>query len=343
VSEHLAAIALGQGHHGLGANARGIGANAFALLGARQEGSMFTSCRIRRVADGPAGTLIYTATSREQFGREIVQWIPLSQLSRMQPGEGDALTMPLPEGYRPGKDMYPKRDYAKHRWAMVIDLQRCIGCGACAVACSAENNIPVIGRERVAKGREMAWLRVAPYHKPESPGRLSWLPLLCQHCDAAPCEPVCPVFAAMHNEEGLNAQIYNRCIGTRYCSNNCPYKVRRFNWVNIVWRAPLDLQLNPEVTVRTRGIMEKCTFCVQRIRQAEYQAKREKRRIRDGEIQPACAQSCPTKAFTFGDLLDPEAQVTRLTRSDPRRYHVLEELNTKPAVTFLRKIDIDME
>jgi Fe-S-cluster-containing dehydrogenase component/anaerobic selenocysteine-containing dehydrogenase len=343
VSEHLAAIALGHGHHGMGENARGIGANAFALLGARGEGSLFASCRIRRVARGSSDDLIYTAREREQFGREIVQWVPISKLQRMGPGAGDDLILPLPEGYRPDQDLYPKRQYALHRWAMVIDLQRCIGCGACAVACYAENNIPVIGRERVGKGREMAWLRVAPYRKPGQPGRLSWLPLLCQHCDAAPCEPVCPVFAAMHNEEGLNAQIYNRCIGTRYCSNNCPYKVRRFNWVNIRWRAPLDLQLNPEVTVRTRGVMEKCTFCVQRIRQVEYQAKREKRPIRDGEIQPACAQSCPTRAFTFGDLLDPDAQVTRLTRGDPRRYHVLEELNTKPAVTFLRKVDIDTE
>jgi Fe-S-cluster-containing dehydrogenase component/anaerobic selenocysteine-containing dehydrogenase len=347
VSEQVAAIALGYGHSGLGENARGIGANAFALLGGRQDGSPFGSCRIRRVAGGSADALIYTAREREQFGREIVQWVPLSKLQGMGPGEGDDLILPLPEGYRPDKDLYPKRTYALHRWAMVVDLQRCIGCGACAVACYAENNIPVIGRDRVGKGREMAWLRVAPYRKPEQhavhPGRLSWLPLLCQHCDAAPCEPVCPVFAAMHNEEGLNAQIYNRCIGTRYCSNNCPYKVRRFNWVNVKWRAPLDLQLNPEVTVRTRGVMEKCTFCVQRIRQAEYQAKVERRSIRDGEIQPACAQSCPTRAFTFGDLLDPNAQVTRLTRSDPRRYHVLEELNTKPAVTFLRKVDIDTE
>jgi Fe-S-cluster-containing dehydrogenase component/anaerobic selenocysteine-containing dehydrogenase len=343
VSEHLAAIALGHGHHGLGENARGIGANAFMLLGARQDGALFASCRIRQVAGGSPDALIYTAREREQFGREIVQWVPLSKLQRMGPGAGDDLILPLPEGYRPDRDLYPKRQYAQHRWAMVIDLQRCIGCGACAVACYAENNIPVIGRERVGKGREMAWLRVAPYRKPGQPGRLSWLPLLCQHCDAAPCEPVCPVFAAMHNEEGLNAQIYNRCIGTRYCSNNCPYKVRRFNWVNNRWRAPLDLQLNPEVTVRTRGVMEKCTFCVQRIRQVEYQAKRERRAIRDGEIQPACAQSCPTRAFTFGDLLDPDARVTRLTRGDPRRYHVLEELNTKPAVTFLRKGDIDTD
>ena len=343
VSQHLAALALGHGHHALGENARGVGANAFALLGARQDGSMFSSCRIRRVAAGSADAPIATDPSREQHGREIIQWVPLSKLAGMRPGEGDDLILPLPEGYRPGKDLYPKRDYAQHRWAMVIDLHRCIGCGACAVACYAENNIPVIGRERVGKGREMAWLRVAPYRKQDNPGRLSWLPLHCQHCDAAPCEPVCPVFAAMHNEEGLNAQIYNRCIGTRYCSNNCPYKVRRFNWVNIIWRAPLDLQLNPEVTVRTRGVMEKCTFCVQRIRQAEYQAKREKRVIRDGEIQPACAQSCPARVFSFGDLLDPEALVTKLTRGDLRRYHVLEELNTKPGVTFLRRVDADTE
>jgi anaerobic selenocysteine-containing dehydrogenase/Fe-S-cluster-containing dehydrogenase component len=343
VSRDLAAIALGYGHRALGENARGIGANAFALLGARREGAMFGSCRIRKVAKGSAAALVGTAPSREQHGRDIVQWVRLSKLSAMRPGDGDHLRLPLPEGYPPEENLYPKRQYAKHRWAMVIDLERCIGCGACAVACYAENNIPVLGRQRVANGREMAWLRVAPYRKPGDPGRLSWLPLLCQHCDAAPCEPVCPVFAAMHNEEGLNAQIYNRCIGTRYCSNNCPYKVRRFNWVNIRWRAPLDLQLNPEVTVRTRGVMEKCTFCVQRIRQAEYQATRERRSIRDGEIQPACAQSCPARVFSFGDLLDPDSRVSRLTRGDPRRYHVLEDLNTKPAVTYLRKVDVDLQ
>ena len=341
VSVELAAIALGHGHRALGKTARGVGANPFPLFADRTEDSMFASCRIRRMETGSAAGPIYTATTSEQSGRGIVQWLPLSHLARLRPGEGDELTLPLPEGYRPEKDMYPGRAYAKHRWAMVIDLHRCIGCGACAVACQAENNVPVVGRERVAKGREMAWLRVAPYKKEGDPRRLGWLPLLCHHCDAAPCEPVCPVFASMHNEEGLNAQIYNRCVGTRYCSNNCPYKVRRFNWVNIEWRPPLDLQLNPEVTVRARGVMEKCTFCVQRIRQADYQARREGRAIRDGEIQPACVQSCPARVFTFGDLLDPKATVTELTRRDPRRYHLLEELNTKPAVTFLKRIEND--
>jgi molybdopterin-containing oxidoreductase family iron-sulfur binding subunit len=154
---------------------------------------------------------------------------------------------------------------------------------------------------------------------------------------------VCPVFASVHTDEGLNAQIFNRCIGTRFCSNNCPYKVRRFNWLNVDWPEPLTKQLNPEVTVRSRGVMEKCTFCIQRIRQAEHTAKWERRPLRDGEIQPACAQSCPARAIRFGDLLDPSAEVTRLTREDPRRYHVLEELNTKPAITYLRSIRRDVE
>jgi anaerobic selenocysteine-containing dehydrogenase/Fe-S-cluster-containing dehydrogenase component len=349
VSEQTAAIALGYGHTALGKTAKGVGANAFVLLGAPQDGSMFTTCTIRRLSIlspeaiklAPYNTITRTSPTREQQDRGIVQWLPLTKVAAMKPGDGEQLILPLPEGYVKGRDLYPKRDYTKHRWAMVIDLQRCIGCGACAVACYAENNIPVLGKEQVALGREMAWLRVPPYRKPGKESRYGWLPLLCQQCDAAPCEPVCPVFAAVHNEEGLNAQIYNRCIGTRYCSNNCPYKVRRFNWVNVKWIKPLDLQLNPEVTVRNRGVMEKCTFCIQRIRQAEHRAVRERRAVRDGEVQPACAQSCPTRVYTFGDLLDPNSEVSKLTRSDPRRYHLLEELNTKTAVTFLRRVDID--
>jgi len=186
----------------------------------------------------------------------------------------------------------------------------------------------------------MAWLRVTPYRHPRESQRVGFLPLPCQHCDAAPCEPVCPVFAAVHNEEGLNAQIYNRCIGTRYCSNNCPYKVRRFGWFDPQWREPLDMQLNPDVTVRCRGVMEKCTFCIQRIKYAEHRAKAEGRALRDGEVQPACVQSCPTRTYVFGDLMQPDSEVSKLF-SHPRRYQLLRDLNTKPAVIYLKRIQSD--
>jgi molybdopterin-containing oxidoreductase family iron-sulfur binding subunit len=285
--------------------------------------------------------LAFACATEDQHHREIMQWAPLSKVRKMSEGEGDKLMLPLPEGYDAKRDVYAPHEYKEHRWAMVIDLARCTGCGACAVACYAENNVPVVGEEQIRRGRQMAWLRIIPYRDDENPRRLGFLPLLCQQCDAAPCEPVCPVYASVHNEEGLNAQVYNRCIGTRYCSNNCPYKVRRFNWLNTKWEKPLEWQLNPDVSVRSRGVMEKCTFCIQRIREVELLAKREGRAVRDGEIRPACAQSCPTRAFVFGDLLDRNSEVSRLTRGDPRRYHVLEELNTKPAVTYLRRIRTD--
>jgi anaerobic selenocysteine-containing dehydrogenase/Fe-S-cluster-containing dehydrogenase component len=329
-------VAFGQGHTALGRNARDRGANAFQLLGADGPGP-FGQVTIQKTGRC-FEPVMATSGEQRQFGRHILQWVDSEKFQAMKPGEGTPLIMPLPEGYRPDKDIYPPHEYKEHRWAMVVDLSRCIGCGACAVACYAENNVSVVGEERVRRGHHLPWLQVVPYRDDEDPRRLGFLPLACQHCDAAPCEPVCPVFASVHNEEGLNAQVYNRCVGTRYCMNNCPYKVRRFNWVNTLWEKPLDWQLNPEVTVRVRGVMEKCTFCIQRIRAAEYRAKHEERKVRDGEIQPACVQSCPTRAFTFGDLLDPAAAVTRLTRLDPRRYHVLEELNVKPAVTYLRRI-----
>jgi len=191
----------------------------------------------------------------------------------------------------------------------------------------------------------MAWLRIERYPAQDAilsgadavePQVIS-LPTLCQHCHNAPCEPVCPVYATYHNPEGLNAQVYARCVGTRYCSNNCPYKVRRFNWTTYSFAEPLELQLNPDVTVRTAGVMEKCTFCVQRIQEGKNRARREERDLSDGDITPACAQTCPTQAILFGDLKDPDSRVSQLV-DDPRGYHVLEGLNTRPAITYLKKL-----
>ncbi len=233
--------------------------------------------------------------------------------------------------------MRPPPSHPVHRWAMAIDLDRCTGCQACVVACYAENNIPVHGPDAALRGRNQAWLRIQ--RSVEAGGeraKISFLPSLCQHCDRAPCEPVCPVYATYHTSEGLNAMVYNRCIGTRYCSNNCPYDARVFNWRDPVFESPLDLQLNPDVTVRSKGVMEKCTFCVQRIRFAENEAKSDRRNLFDGEVVPACVQTCPSRAFTFGDLEDPAARINRV-RQDPRAYRLLEDLATGPAVTYLAR------
>jgi molybdopterin-containing oxidoreductase family iron-sulfur binding subunit len=212
------------------------------------------------------------------------------------------------------------------------------GCQACVVACYAENNIPVVGPELAATGRNMAWLQIErTLREGAGPTEIDLLPMLCQQCEAAPCEPVCPVYATYHTAEGLNAQVYNRCVGTRYCNNNCPYKVRVFNWRDPKFPEPLNLQLNPDVTVRSRGVMEKCTFCVQRIRYAEDRARVEGRPVQDGEVVPACAQTCPTRAITFGDLNDPAARVSRLAR-DGRGFRALEDLNTLPAITYLAHV-----
>jgi Fe-S-cluster-containing dehydrogenase component/anaerobic selenocysteine-containing dehydrogenase len=336
VADNVAALAFGQGHTSLGEVANGRGANAFVLLTRGGPESLFGSVSLRKT--GEQGLLISLSGTQDQYGRGIVKWIPRRELRTMQESDVEEIIWPLPKGYDPHRDLYPPHEYPNHRWAMVIDLDRCIGCGACTTACYAENNIPVMGPGPLIRNREMTWLQVPPYRHPQQSHRVGFLPLPCQHCDAAPCEPVCPVFAAVHNDQGLNAQIYNRCIGTRFCSNNCPYKVRRFGWFNPRWREPLHLQLNPDVTVRSRGVMEKCTFCVQRILYAERQAKVEGRPLRDGEVQPACVQSCPTRAFVFGDLMQPDSQVSRLFKH-PRRYQLLRELNTKPAVIYLKRIE----
>lgn len=222
-------------------------------------------------------------------------------------------------------------------WAMVIDLDRCTGCEACVIACHAENNIPIVGEDQSAKGRQVNWIRVERYWEGDYPNvRARFIPVLCQHCDAAPCEPVCPVYATYHNPEGLNAQVYNRCIGTRFCANNCPYSVRYFNWFDPRWDEPLDQQLNPDVAIRSKGIIEKCSFCIQRIHRARQRAREENRAIRDGDVQPACAQSCPTEAMVFGDFDDPDSRVSRLATSR-RAFHLLGELGTKPRVIYLKE------
>jgi len=225
----------------------------------------------------------------------------------------------------------------EHDWTMVIDLDRCTGCQACVVACHAENNVPVVGEEEVSMGRAMHWIRIERYWEGEYPNlRARFLPVLCQQCEQAPCEPVCPVFATYHNEqEHLNVQVYNRCIGTRYCANNCPYIARVFNWFAPYFPEPANEQLNPDVTVRSRGIMEKCTFCIQRIRRVEEAARAEGRPLADGEVQPACAQTCPTEAIVFGDLNDPNSRVAQLAGSR-RGFRLLEELGTEPSVIYLK-------
>ncbi|MDP6610273.1 MAG: TAT-variant-translocated molybdopterin oxidoreductase [Vicinamibacterales bacterium] len=234
-------------------------------------------------------------------------------------------------------DLWPE-DHATggHRWGMVIDLNACTGCSACVVSCQAENNIPVVGRDEVQRQREMHWMRIDRYYADGEDGvDVVHQPMLCQHCDYAPCETVCPVLATMHSEEGLNQQIYNRCVGTRYCANNCPYKVRRFNWFDYPHEDRLqNLALNPDVVVRSRGVMEKCSLCVQRIQEGKVEAARRGERVEDGAVQTACQQSCPAQAITFGDLNDPTSAVARAA-ADPRRFDVLGELNVKPSIGYL--------
>jgi molybdopterin-containing oxidoreductase family iron-sulfur binding subunit len=239
--------------------------------------------------------------------------------------------------------LYKGWDYSKgHKWAMAIDLSRCVGCEACVAACQAENNIPIVGREQVGRGRVMHWIRIDRYEDgPPDNFRIHHEPMLCQHCDNAPCENVCPVNATAHSPEGLNEMAYNRCVGTRYCSNNCPYKVRRFNFLryhDAVLRDPVqELVFNPQVTVRGVGVMEKCTFCVQRINAAKFEAANAGVKLADGAIQTACAQACPAGAIVFGDLNDPESEIARRHRSE-RAFWILQELNTAPNVTYLARV-----
>jgi|DewCreStandDraft_1066081.scaffolds.fasta_scaffold01064_16 molybdopterin-containing oxidoreductase family iron-sulfur binding subunit len=227
------------------------------------------------------------------------------------------------------------------KWAMVVDLDRCTGCQACVVACQAENNIPLNLEDFFFQRRAIEWIRIERYWEGEYPNvKARFLPVLCQQCDNAPCEPVCPVYATYTSADSLNVQVYNRCIGTRYCANNCPYQVRFFNfWDPItIWPESYHNHLNPDVTVRSKGIMEKCTFCIQRIRRKQREARATGQPIKDGDLQPACAQACPADVLIFGDLNDPNSRVAKLAK-DRRQYRLLEELGTEPSVIYLKKVD----
>ena len=240
------------------------------------------------------------------------------------------------------EDLFPDFVYEGYKWGMVIDQTVCTGCNACVVACQSENNIPIVGKSEVARGREMHWLRVDSYYGGSIDDPTFYAqPMPCQHCEKAPCEPVCPVGATVHDSEGLNVMVYNRCVGTRYCSNNCPFKVRRFNWLQYAelstTATEMSLANNPDVTVRSRGVMEKCTYCTQRISRARIEAANEDRRIADGEVVTACQAACPTQAIVFGDLNDPTSQVNRV-KASPINYTLLDELQVFPRTSYLAKV-----
>jgi molybdopterin-containing oxidoreductase family iron-sulfur binding subunit len=329
--DDVLALAVGYGRTHAGNVGDKIGVNAFRLAQVRGEKFVFSGLQVEMKKTKEKTKLAHTQDHHSMEGRQIaVETTKTAFLGNPSSGIHKHKVFSI----------WPEHQYTKHKWALAVDLNSCTGCSACVIACQSENNIPTVGKRYVLEGREMHWIRIDRYYKgsPESPDAVVQ-PMMCQHCENAPCETVCPVLATVHNEEGLNDMVYNRCVGTRYCSNNCPYKVRRFNWFNYMKNRPetLNKAYNPDVTVRPRGVMEKCTFCVQRIRHATSKAKVEKRTLEDGDIKTACQQSCPADAITFGDLNNPESQVAKLFK-DKRGYGVLEEWNTQPRVRYLSRV-----
>ncbi len=323
-ADHVAVVHAGGGRT-TGSVCNGVGFNAFELADRPETATM------ELVEKAREDVVLQTQEHHNLEGRDHVRLFSIEDYAKHK--EKHYHVDPyLKKGY----DFYPEREFPGNRWGMVLDLAACTGCTACVLACQSENNIPVVGPERVAKGREMHWIRLDRYYEgsADEPMVLQQ-PMLCQQCDNAPCENVCPVAATSQSEDGLNTMTYNRCVGTRYCANNCPYKVRRFNYFTYTdKRQPLDLAANPEVTIRDRGVMEKCTFCIQRVNSARAQAKAEGREIRDGEVRTACQNACPTDAIVFGDRNDTSSQVARAWENE-RSYRVLEELGAKPAIHYL--------
>jgi len=325
------------------------GVNAYPLAKVENGFRQFTASGFTVTKTGDHEEMALLQGHQSMEGRPIVRESTLDKWKE-NPAAGNELHEEINHHLT---TLYKKHEYKGHKWGMAIDLNKCIGCSACVLACNTENNIPVVGKKETARHHEMHWIRIDRYYNgDEENPEVVRQPVMCQHCDNAPCENVCPVAATNHSSEGLNQMAYNRCIGTRYCNNNCPYKVRRFNWMDYTGadaipnnrydpaNMTLDLSRmrhNPDVTVRAKGVIEKCSFCVQRIQEKKLTAKNEGRQLEDGELQPACQQACPADAIIFGDLNDPNSKVSKMMQ-DPRNYHLLEELHTLPSVGYLTKI-----
>ncbi|RMH18258.1 MAG: 4Fe-4S dicluster domain-containing protein, partial [Gemmatimonadetes bacterium] len=385
IREDTVAIAMGGGHTAAGRFADGKGVNPLALLPAEAEapsgGLVTMATRVTLTPTGRKRRLASISGSEDQDDRNITPAVALAALGHGEgAGGGDEHAaegehgghkrreLQAVGGFVPVETEGRPEDFplegARHgpyadpentpRWSMAIDLDRCTGCSACITACQAENNVAWVGEQQVQMGRDMQWIRIERYYETldashAGPVDVRRMMMICQHCGNAPCEPVCPVYATYHTPEGVNAQIYNRCVGTRYCLNNCPYKVRVYNWYTYTDEAPifeglghapepLNWQFNPDVTVRTNGIMEKCSFCLHRIRDAQHRAAVEGREVGDGDVLPACAQSCPTEAIVFGNIRDHDSRVAHAAQSE-RAYRVLDEIiNTQPAVSYLKKV-----
>jgi molybdopterin-containing oxidoreductase family iron-sulfur binding subunit len=333
-------VHLGFGRRRAGRVGTGVGFDAYAL---RSSDALWAAPGLEVSKTGETARVACTqdhwtmeATAHEQAAeRHVVRAVTLADLAR-----DPHVVQKMGHDPAPGLSMFPPHPYEGRAWGMAVDMSACVGCNACVVACQAENNIPVVGKDQVGRGREMHWIRVDRYYEgpPESPQTVHQ-PVMCMHCEKAPCEVVCPVAATVHSEEGLNDMVYNRCVGTRYCSNNCPYKVRRFNFFLYQdWETPtFKMMRNPEVTVRSRGVMEKCTYCVQRISRARIDAKNQGREMRDGDVVTACESACPAQAIVFGDVNDPASRVSRL-KAGERNYGLLTELQTKPRTTYLAAV-----
>lgn len=323
---------FGYGRARVGRIGDNIGANAYLL---RQSPSTWFATGVDVRKTGKRHTLACTQDHNSMEGRELVRHAPVAKFLADPTFAKELGHTPTPD-----ESLYPPYKYDGYAWGMTIDLNACTGCNSCVTACQSENNIPIVGKEQVERGREMHWIRIDRYYEGELDNpTMHSQPVPCMHCESAPCEVVCPVAATTHDSEGLNVMTYNRCVGTRYCLNNCPYKVRRFNFLQYsdTDTEQYKLMRNPDVTVRNRGVMEKCTYCVQRISHARIDAKEHDRSIKDGDVVTACQAACPSQAITFGDINDKSSKVARL-KADPRNYGLLAELNTKPRTTYLAKL-----